>query len=103
MVEHPQPHLQLQMADRILAIADLVVKFENQQYMTMHEIPYAGTPSAEIDLAWRALLADMNTLVTEKELEQHDQMSVELPEGGYLAWLGVFHQLHCMVSPYVML
>ena len=65
--------------------------------MTMHDSPYAGTPSAKIDEAWQKLLAGINTRVTREELEQQGQTSVQLPDGGYLAWLGVFHELHCTV------
>lgn len=71
--------------------------------MTMHESPYVGVPAVDIDLAWQALLADINIRVTKEELDRHDQMSVQLPGGGHLAWLGVFHQLHCTVSAYPML
>lgn len=43
-------------------------------------------------------MGNMSIRVTESELAQNEQMSVRLPNGGYLAWLGVFHQLHCVVS-----
>ena len=40
----------------------------------------------------------MHIRVTEAELRRDNQDSVELPEGGgYLGWLGVFHELHCVV------
>lgn len=77
------------------AIGGLSLEFEFQQFMTMHESPYVGIPSPHVDEAWQKLLAGMNTRVTKEELDQQGQMSVELPDGGYLAWLGVFHELHC--------
>ena len=64
----------------------------------MRESPYAGPPGTNIDLVWQALLADMSIRVTKEELDQQGQESVPLEGGGYLAWLGVFHQLHCTIS-----
>ena len=41
----------------------------------------------------------MHIRVSEAELERGNQESVILPEGGgYLGWMGVFHELHCIVS-----
>ena len=60
---------------------------------------YAGTPNAQIDAAWSALMAPMHIRVTADELAHDGQESVVLPEnGGYLGWLGAFHELHCVVS-----
>jgi hypothetical protein len=42
------------------------------------------------------LLNNMSVRVTADELAAHGQSSVALPNGGYLAWLGVFHELHCV-------
>ena len=42
-------------------------------------------------------MGNMSIRVTKEELDAHGQTSVELPGGGYLAWLGVFHELHCVV------
>lgn len=59
--------------------------------------PYVGFPGSEIDQAWSNLLEPMNIRVTEAELKRTGQNSVALPEGGgNLAWLGVFHELHCI-------
>ena len=61
--------------------------------------PYAGPPMPAIDEAWEKLLAPMNIRVSDAELALSHQTSVDLPEnGGHLAWLGVFHELHCIVS-----
>ena len=42
-------------------------------------------------------MGNMSIRVTKAELEAHGQKSIKLPGGGYLAWLGVFHELHCVV------
>lgn len=40
----------------------------------------------------------MHIRITEEELRRDNQASVALTEGGgYLGWLGVFHELHCIV------
>ena len=41
----------------------------------------------------------MHIRVSEAELRRDNQESVRLVEGGgYLGWMGVFHELHCIVS-----
>ena len=64
----------------------------------MHDSPYVGPPSVDLDRAWQNLVANMSIRVTKAELERRGQSSVALPGGGHLAWLGVFHQLHCVVG-----
>jgi hypothetical protein len=63
--------------------------------------PFVGGPSAAVNEAWHDLLGNISLRVTQDELNKngnHDT-SIELPEGGgHLVWLGVFHQLHCLVS-----
>ena len=60
---------------------------------------FTGPPSTGVDEAWNELLAPMHIRVSKEELERNGQSSVALPEsGGHLAWLGVFHDLHCIVS-----
>lgn len=40
----------------------------------------------------------MHMRVSTEELRRDNQDSVPLPEGGgYLGWMGVFHELHCIV------
>ena len=41
---------------------------------------------------------DMVIRVSEEELSSRNQSSVKLPKGGHMAWLGVYHELHCVVS-----
>lgn len=81
-----------------LVLPDVAIHFAPEIYMKMHESPYVGPPGLEIDGAWSDLMGNMSIRVTESELARNGQMSVKLPNGGHLAWLGVFHQLHCVVS-----
>ena len=41
----------------------------------------------------------MSIRVSAEELEKINRTSVHLPEGGgFMAWLEIFHELHCVVS-----
>lgn len=62
----------------------------------MHDSPYVGQPSEDVDNAWHDLMGNMSLRVTTEELAQQSQRSVALPNGGYLAWLGAYHDLHCI-------
>lgn len=88
--------------DKLLAaIRQLAIKYQPQLFENLTENPFAGAPSPEIDEAWGNLLAPMNIRVWKPELDSNSQTSVALPEGGgYLAWLGAFHELHCIASVY---
>ena len=81
-----------------VVLADLSIKHVPKLYVTMRESPYVGRPSLKIDRAWQNLMSNMSIRVTKEELNRNQQTSVQLPQGGYLAWLGAFHQLHCTVS-----
>jgi hypothetical protein len=72
------------------------VRYVFRLYDNFVNSPYAGEPTPESDEAWHTLLNNMSVRVTGDELARHNQTSVELPGGGYLAWLGVFHELHCV-------
>ncbi|KAK7744119.1 hypothetical protein SLS53_003640 [Cytospora paraplurivora] len=78
------------------AFAGLAVRYKFRLYDNFVDTPYAGEPTAEGDEAWHTLLNNMSVRVTAEELAAHNQTSVALPNGGYLAWLGVFHELHCV-------
>ena len=84
------------------AVDNLRFSYSPTLFHRLNASPYAGQPSPEIDRAWDALLAPMHITVSKAELERSNQDSVALPEsGGYLGWLGVFHELHCIVNlPY---
>ena len=62
----------------------------------MHNSPYVGRDFAAVDSAWDLLLGNMSLRVDSDELAEHSQSSVSLPDGGHLAWLGVYHELHCI-------
>lgn len=81
-----------------LVLTDLTINYASKVYMAMHESPYVGPPSPKVDGAWSDLMGNMSIRVSESELAQNGQKSVLLPGGGHLAWLGAFHQLHCVVS-----
>ena len=82
------------------AIDDLNINYNphSQDFYTSNP-QYAGPPpNPTIEEAWRNLLQPMDIRVTATELARNNRVSVSLPEGGgYLAWLGGFHELHCVV------
>ena len=82
------------------ALRDLAVQVKPAQYITAGSSPFAGGPTKEVDLAWRKLLANISIRVSDEELSRNGDRteSVALTEGGRMVWLGVFHQLHCLVS-----
>jgi hypothetical protein len=62
---------------------------------------FAGGPSDAIDDSWHELMGNISMRVRQEELDQNGnhKTSIELPAGGgHLVWLGVFHQLHCLVG-----
>ena len=77
---------------------DLIFQNIETVFSRLANTPYAGAPSPTIDTAWDKLLEPMHMRVTEGELRRDNQASVSLPEGGgFLGWMGVFHELHCIV------
>jgi hypothetical protein len=77
-------------------INDLKIKVVASPYDDFEKSPYAGPPSPSVDSAWHHLLEYTTIRVTAEELLRSNQSSVALPGGGYMAWLGVFHELHCI-------
>lgn len=74
-------------------------KLERKLYDNLNNNPFAGPPDPHIDVAWHGLLEGIHIRVTKEELVKSQQTSVLLPEGGgYLSWLGAYHELHCLVS-----
>ena len=67
-------------------------------YADFEDSIFAGLPSPELDRSWHTLLEKITLRVSAEELRASDQSSVALPRGGYMAWLGVSHELHCIVS-----
>ena len=72
---------------------------EPKIFRTIHNNPFAGPPNASIDEAWHSLLEPISVRVSKEEWQRTQRTSVELPEGGgYLGWVGVYHELHCLVE-----
>ena len=85
------------------ALTDLTIRTKSLLSTTAGASPFAGGPDNEIDLAWHNLLGNTTVRVSQEELNRNGnhRESVALPEhGGHMVWLGVFHQLHCLVSWY---
>ncbi|CAF9918429.1 MAG: hypothetical protein GOMPHAMPRED_001517 [Gomphillus americanus] len=77
-------------------IDGLDVRWQRKKYTAFQDSPYTRAPSSSTDAAWERLLENMTIRVTGEELERAGQTSIELPGGGYMAWLGVHHELHCI-------
>ncbi|KAK3694279.1 hypothetical protein B0T22DRAFT_496730 [Podospora appendiculata] len=59
----------------------------------------SGPPTAEQEDAWDRLMKPVYFRASREELEKGGETwndSAELIEGGYLATLGVYHELHCL-------
>lgn len=77
---------------------------------------FAGEPTPQLDAAWHNLLArmgpsfslllslrlinaDINIRLSSTEMQRLNQTSLALSDGsGHLGTLGVYHELHCLVS-----
>ena len=80
------------------AIDNISVSYTPKQYTDFEQSPFAGPPSPGVDKAWHDLLLSTSLRVSDAEMARSNQTSVRLPEGGgYIAWLGVYHELHCIV------
>lgn len=80
-------------------IKNLRLQYKTTSFTDLVDSLYMKKPSPNTDAAWEYLLENMNIRVSAEELNHRNQTSVELTEGGgYLAWLDVFHELHCIVS-----
>lgn len=63
---------------------------------------YSGSPTLEQDRAWDELVRPSFFKVTRDELEKAGSSLdniAELTGGGYVATLGVYHELHCVRQP----
>ncbi|KAI0907414.1 hypothetical protein F4824DRAFT_391668 [Ustulina deusta] len=78
--------------------AQEAVAFENRPVDGLaEESIYAGYPSPVSDAAWNALIEGINLKIFPEEMSKLDQTSLEMKDGtGYLATLGVYHELHCI-------
>ncbi|KAI0543321.1 hypothetical protein F4679DRAFT_590600 [Xylaria curta] len=61
---------------------------------------YGGPPTSEQDAAWDDVFSSMYFAASREEVlkagEIIDDKTVEVTGGGYLATLGVYHELHCV-------
>lgn len=60
---------------------------------------YSGPPTPEQNRAWDKLIRPVYFKATREELERAGESmenKVELEDGGYLANIGVYHELHCL-------
>ncbi|KAL6721252.1 hypothetical protein ACLMJK_000354 [Lecanora helva] len=79
------------------AVSNLAIEYTQTLFHNLTGNPYAGPPSPELENAWDELLGSMHIRISKSELKHDNQESVILTEGGgYLGWLGVFHELHCI-------
>lgn len=78
------------------AFAGLQVNYEFIKYGFFPNSSFIGEPGPKSDKAWHDLMDSMAIRVTAEELAVRKQQSVALLQGGYLAWLRVFLELHCV-------
>ncbi|KAI6086757.1 hypothetical protein F4821DRAFT_259769 [Hypoxylon rubiginosum] len=80
-----------------------VLEYEiNNEHTTNHDFysKYSGPPSDEQDVAWDALMrpvyfnASLDEVLRAEETITDDM--AEVAEGGYLANMAVYHELHCV-------
>lgn len=81
-------------------MSDLRIQYVPKLYSDFEHSSFSGLPSPEVDQSWHTLLQDITLRVSAEELRASNQTSVMLPRGGYMTWLGVSHQLHCIVSTF---
>lgn len=77
------------------------------QVMMKHEIRiphtapgglFTGLPRRELDEAWSDLLRPSMIDMPAEEMRKMNKSSIAIRDtGGYVAYYGVFHQLHCLV------
>ncbi len=85
-------------AHELASVHGLSISYRPSLFHNLTHNPFAGQPDQAIDAAWDELMAPMHIRITAEELQLDNQKSVKLIErGGYLGWLGVFHELHCIV------
>jgi hypothetical protein len=80
------------------AIEHLELSYLHGSYDLYENSKFVGSPGPATDAKWHDLLKSKFIRVSEEELLRNERESIELPGGGYLAWLGFFHELHCVVS-----
>ncbi|KAI0097292.1 hypothetical protein GGR51DRAFT_566618 [Nemania sp. FL0031] len=82
-------------------VQDFVKYKVNTKHPTDHGYysVYSGTPSEEQDGAWDRLITPVYFNISREELTRAGESFehiIELTDGGYIASLGVYHELHCI-------
>ncbi|KAF2033497.1 hypothetical protein EK21DRAFT_58440 [Setomelanomma holmii] len=86
----------------ILAPASTITQYIPTKHRETNETSYsplAGNPTKENIEAWEELIQPMVFSATESDLVKAGEpldASVRLAKGGYVAALGVYHELHCL-------
>ncbi|KAI0104451.1 hypothetical protein F4814DRAFT_430818 [Daldinia grandis] len=81
--------------------ADFIRYEINGDHALQRNVPsvYSGKPTIEQENAWRDLLTPMYFEATREEMIRGGESlenGTKLTSGGYLATLGVYHELHCL-------
>ncbi|KAI1173475.1 hypothetical protein F4777DRAFT_589853 [Nemania sp. FL0916] len=95
---HPTPHPE---EHSWSPAQDSVTYSVNTEHATDHNhySEYSGPPSAEQDEAWDRLITPVYFNISRQELERAGESFeniIELTDGGYIASLGAYHELHCV-------
>ncbi|KAI3326184.1 hypothetical protein HD806DRAFT_489576 [Xylariaceae sp. AK1471] len=82
-------------------VQDFVEYEASTEHATDHDhySVYSGPPSEEQDEAWDRLIMPVYFNISQEELTRAGESFeriIELTEGGYLASLSVYHELHCL-------
>ncbi|KAF2753751.1 hypothetical protein EJ05DRAFT_170796 [Pseudovirgaria hyperparasitica] len=91
----------------LLAIPSLDIQYASTPQELRSTSGYFGPPTPDMDAQWDSLLDRKRIRVTAAELARNGRTSVAMGgdgdtddagsgDSGYLAWLGVFHELHCL-------
>ena len=84
--------------DNLAAPAQAMVKHELRIPHTEPGGPFTGLPRRELDEAWSDLLTASMIEMPAEEMRKMNKSSIAVRDtGNYVAYYGVFHQLHCLV------
>ncbi|TVY47472.1 hypothetical protein LOCC1_G002207 [Lachnellula occidentalis] len=79
--------------------AQIVISYSQQKIHPMGPETYWGTPTVEQTKSWERLLEPVMMRASYEEMAlagEDPDNSIKLLDGGYLASLGVYHDLHCL-------
>ncbi|KAK3312430.1 hypothetical protein B0H66DRAFT_538719 [Apodospora peruviana] len=90
---------QCRRADGVVSSARSVLEYGTRQFDDIDDLHrYFGKPTPQLDAAWNKLLKYQWLSVPEADMRKLGRLEegIQLPDGGYFATLGVFHDLHCL-------